>query len=99
MSRQIKHFSPDIFWDHVDKGENANSCWRWIGPAQAKGSGVYGYMRHDGKTIRPEFWVAMHYTLGRDGVAVTPTPGMKIKHHFGNTLCVRPDHLYVSPNN
>jgi len=73
------------FWERVDKGSEAGSCWLWRG---AKDPGGYGRVRYCGKTMlahRLAFFLA-NGELGPDEC---------VCHRCDNPPCCNPAHLFV----
>lgn len=71
----------DRFWKRVDK---SGDCWNWTGATD----GRYGQVWNDGKHEKA------NRTAWRLCVGEIPK-GMNVLHKCDNTLCVRPDHLFL----
>lgn len=69
------------FWDHVDK---SGDCWLWTGAVDYHGYGRVGFKG----TSYPANRVAWIYTHGDPGK-------LYVCHKCDNTLCCRPDHMYL----
>jgi DNA-binding XRE family transcriptional regulator len=77
----------DRFWSKVDKIDDKDSCWIWKGARNIWGNGVIQVNR---KTRSVRFVsYEMHF-----GVR---TNNRRVYNKCKNPLCVRPDHLLVSP--
>lgn len=74
----------DRFWSKVFRPEH-DGCWEWT--AGCSGDG-YGAFRSHGRQVGAHrFSFELHHG---------PIPsGMQVLHRCDNTICVRPDHLFL----
>lgn len=73
----------DRFNEKVER-RGREECWPWLGSC----SGGYGYIRHDGRTIK-----ATHVALDFEGIVVPR--GSCVLHSCDNPPCCNPRHLRV----
>lgn len=97
MSRFKENYrgtAEERFWAKVNKNgptiEGMESrCWEWIG---SKGNnGKYPQININGKTER-----ATRYSYEKN---IGPIPeNYQVRHYCTNNFCIRPDHLFVTPD-
>lgn len=78
-------YTPENFWDYVDKSGGDDSCWPWTG-TKHNGDG-YGHLWYESQN-----WIAhrLAYVL-----ATGPIPdGLYVCHKCANRPCCNPSHLY-----
>ena len=80
--KKMKRF-PETFWDKVQKSENADGCWEWIGAKQSDG---YGNIRYNGKPC-------LAHRVSWEIHFVAIPLGKEIKQICQNRICVNPSHL------
>ena len=80
--KEMKRF-PETFWDKVQKSENADGCWEWIGAKQSDG---YGNIRYNGKPC-------LAHRVSWEIHFVAIPLGKEIKQICQNRICVNPSHL------
>jgi len=78
MSRDLV----ERFLKKVNKSEEENGCWLWVGSA----SGNYGKFKYQGRTVYAH---RMSYALFKG----EPEPNTVVHHKCANRLCVNPSHL------
>lgn len=75
------------FWKYVRK---TDTCWEWTG-ATTRGTGILSFQNPNGKhaprSVNRVSWSIHH------GPAAA---NVQIRHSCGNSLCVNPEHLYLS---
>lgn len=80
-----KRMPPEVsFWRHVNRVEDATSCWEWLGCRDPKGYGKYRLHRRMTRAHRAA-WIIQNGELKDNEL---------ICHKCNNPGCVRLDHLY-----
>lgn len=78
----------DSFWDRVDI--QITGCWEWQGYVEVRDWGGYGEWSVGGHKKMRAHRASWLYTYGS-----LPEPPLQLNHSCNNSICVRPDHLYV----
>ena len=76
------------FWTQVKKTE---TCWTWIGATESEG-------RYGRFNTRPNTWMGWHIRAHRYSYLLSYgsiPDGQFVLHKCDNSLCVRPDHLFL----
>lgn len=91
--RDYKGTPEERFWKKVNKDgptmrDMPTNCWVWTG---AKGQSKYPQINIEGKIVKA---VRFSYELANGSI-----PGHHhVRHYCSNNFCVRPDHLFISPD-
>lgn len=83
MPRTYKN-KEQLFWEKIDKKDNPNECWNWIGASTRH----YGAGHYAGKTYRSHRLV-WELTYGEI------PEGMYVLHKCDNPKCCNPNHLFL----
>jgi hypothetical protein len=73
------------FWERVDRSDDADACWPWIGPRGSRGYGISGLPGKNALAHR----AAWAFTYG-------PIPAnLLVCHNCDNPPCCNPTHLFI----
>ena len=82
----------DIFWSHVDRREDPESCWIWRFTIKSVGSYSYGYW-DGGARYGTKNAHRIAYILSRK---IDIEPYQVVHHKCANSLCQNPRHLQLT---
>lgn len=82
-----KKHPPDRFWALVQRSEEPDGCWWWIG-ATAGGTG-YGVFNDGDNTVLAHRY---SFKITRPSLDIE---GLIVRHRCDNPLCVNPRHLRI----
>ena len=90
LARRTREEYASAFWSRVSIDRDANACWRWSGPVDAKGYGEIA--RCAAMTERKAHRIAYALSVG-------PIPtGRVVMHSCDTPPCCNPAHLTVGTN-